>query len=60
MPARYNLTKHEAEQLLDWLEANGRQGVELRSDGASYTVRWPEEPRRVELRIDGDLVRIAE
>ncbi len=35
------LTKSEAEQLLDWLEANGHQRAELTCpDERSFTVRW--------------------
>jgi hypothetical protein len=41
---RSGLTKAEAERLLDWLEANGYQGRELRhEEGGTFEVRWRDE-----------------
>jgi CheY-like chemotaxis protein len=41
---RAGLTKAEAERLLDWLEANGYQGRELRhEEGGTFEVRWRDE-----------------
>jgi hypothetical protein len=39
--SRSGLTKTEAEEVLDWLEANGFQKQELRYEGEKgFTVRW--------------------
>jgi DNA-binding response OmpR family regulator len=39
--SRSGLTKEEAEDWLDWLEANGYQGLEVHhADGEGFVVRW--------------------
>jgi len=41
------LTKTDAEELLDWLDANGYQDVELQyEDGKGFVVRWLEAEDR--------------
>jgi hypothetical protein len=41
---RSGLTLRQAEDLLDWLEANGCTGAEFAIEGTGCTVRWLETP----------------
>jgi hypothetical protein len=44
---RRGLTKEEAEDLLDWLEANGYRRFELDgAEGGGFEVRWQARPAR--------------
>jgi CheY-like chemotaxis protein len=41
---RTGLTLRQAEELLDWLEANGSTGAELAMEDEGFSVRWSETP----------------